>query len=382
VQRSAFSDQKTTSTGQAAVRVLIAGGGTGGHIIPALAIADELKARHAAEILFVGTARGLESRLVPQAGYRLELIRVGQLNRVSLATRLRTLIDLPLGMIQCIRLLRTFRPDVVIGVGGYASGPAMGTAILLRIPTLAFEPNAVPGLANRLVGGRVKAAAVNFEPAARFFRNAHITGIPVRAEFFHLASRPAGVPPHLLVFGGSQGARVLNAAMPQIAAALLERVPGLTILHQAGARHAESTLAAYQTSGAPGDRWQVEAFLDDMPRRFAVADLVLARSGASTVAELAAAGKPAVLVPFALAADDHQRSNAEVMARADAARVLLEQDLTPEQLQGTLVDLLEDPAKLRAMAENARSLAHPDAAQRIAEMAMALARRDFRKEAF
>jgi UDP-N-acetylglucosamine--N-acetylmuramyl-(pentapeptide) pyrophosphoryl-undecaprenol N-acetylglucosamine transferase len=320
--------------------------------------------------------------LVPQAGYRLELIRVGQLNRVSLATRLRTLIDLPLGMIQCIRLLRTFRPDVVIGVGGYASGPAMGTAILLRIPTLAFEPNAVPGLANRLVGGRVKAAAVNFEPAAQFFRNAHITGIPVRAEFFHLASHPVGAPPHLLVFGGSQGARVLNAAMPKIATALLEQVPGLTILHQAGARHAESTLAAYQTSGAPGDRWQVEAFLDDMPRRFAVADLVLARSGASTVAELAAAGKPAVLVPFALAADDHQRSNAEVMARADAARVLLEQDLTPEQLQGTLVDLLEDPAKLRAMAENARSLAHPDAAQRIAEMAMALARRDFRKEAF
>jgi UDP-N-acetylglucosamine--N-acetylmuramyl-(pentapeptide) pyrophosphoryl-undecaprenol N-acetylglucosamine transferase len=367
---------------QSTTRVLIAGGGTGGHIIPALAIADELKARHGAEILFVGTARGLESRLVPQAGYRLELIRVGQLNRVSLATRLRTLIDLPLGLFQCIRLLRTFRPDVVIGVGGYASGPAMGTAILLSIPTLAFEPNAVPGLANRLVGSRVKAAAVNFEPAARYFRNARITGIPVRAEFFHLASRPAGAPPHLLVFGGSQGARVLNAAMPKIAAALLEQDPGLTILHQAGARHADSTLAAYQASGAPADRWQVAAFLDDMPRRFEAADLVLARSGASTVAELAAAGKPAVLVPFAQAADDHQRSNAEVMARADAARVLLEADLTPAQLQGTLIDLLTDPARLLAMAENARSLAHPDAAEQIANMAMALARRDFRKEAF
>ena len=367
---------------QSTTRILIAGGGTGGHIIPALAIADELKARHGADILFVGTARGLESRLVPQAGYRLELIRVGQLNRVSLATRLKTLVDLPAGLWQCVRLLRQFRPAVVIGVGGYASGPAMGAAILLGIPTLAFEPNAVPGLANRLVGRRIKAAAVNFEPAARYFRNAHVTGIPVRAEFFHLAPRPVGAPPHLLVFGGSQGARVLNQVMPKIAAALLEAVPGLTILHQAGARHAETAKAAYQDSGAPVDRWQVEAFLDDMPRRFEAADLVLARSGASTVAELAAGGKPAVLIPFAQAADDHQRRNAEVMAQAGAARVLLEGDLTPEQLQETISDLLTQPEKLREMAESARSLAHPDAAERIAGMAIALAGRDFRKEAF
>ena len=361
-------------------RILIAGGGTGGHIIPALAIADELKARHGAETLFVGTARGLESRLVPQAGYPLELIRVGQLNHVSLGTRLRTLVDLPLGVWQCLRLLHQFRPAVVIGVGGYASGPVMGAAILLRIPTLAFEPNAVPGLANRMVGAWVSAAAVNFAPAVQYFHRARLTGIPVRAEFFHLAPRPSGAPPHLLVFGGSQGARVLNGILPKIAAALLDRVPGLTILHQAGARHAEATLAAYQASGAPPDRWQVAAFLDDMPRRFAAADLVLCRSGASTVAELAAAGKPAVLVPFPQAADDHQRRNAEVMVQAAAARVLLEPDLTPEQLQGTLADLLGDPERLRAMAENARTLAHPDAAEKIASMAMALARGDFRAD--
>ncbi len=363
-------------------RILIAGGGTGGHIIPALAIADELKARNGAEILFVGTARGLESRLVPQAGYPLELIRVGQLNRVSLATRLRTLVDLPMGFLQCVRLLRRFRPDVVIGVGGYASGPVMGAAILTRIPTLAFEPNAMPGLANRLIGGRVKAAAVNFEPALSYFRNAHITGIPVRAEFFHLAPRPVGAAPHLLVFGGSQGARTLNAIMPRIAKSLLDRVPGLTILHQAGARHAETTLAAYRESGAPPDRWQVEAFLDDMPRQFEAADLVLARSGASTVAELAAAGKPAVLIPLPTAADDHQRKNADVMAQAGAARILPESDLTPDQLEGTLADLLAAPGDLRRMAQNARTLAHPDAAERIAGMAMALARGDFRKQAF
>ena len=358
-----------------APRILIAGGGTGGHIIPALAIADELKARHGAEILFVGTARGLESRLVPAAGYGLELIRAGQLNNVSLATRARTLVDLPLGLVQCIGLLRRFRPQAVVGVGGYASGPMMGAAILTGVPTLAFEPNAVPGMANRLVGRRVRAAAVNFEAAARYFRNAQVTGIPVRGEFFALAQRPAGAAPHLLVFGGSQGARVLNTTMPQIAAALLQSVPGLTILHQAGARHAETTLAAYQASGADPGRWQVAAFLDDMPRRFGAADLVLARSGASTVAELAAAGKPAVLIPFPQAADDHQRKNAEVLAQAGAATMLLEAELTPEKLRQTLADLLSQPDRLAAMADNARKLAHPDAAQRIAGMAMAIAGR-------
>ena len=355
------------------LRVLIAGGGTGGHIIPALAIADELKARYAAELLMVGTARGLESRLVPQAGYRLELIRVGQLNNVSLATRARTALDLPLGLMQCVRLLRSFRPHTVIGVGGYASGPVMVAAILLRIPTLVFEPNAVPGLANRLVGRYVTAAAVNFQPAAAYFRNARVTGIPVRSEFFRLASRPAGSGPHLLVFGGSQGARVLNNTMPKIAARLLAAVPGLTILHQAGARHADTTRAAYQATGAPPERWQVEPFLDDMPRRFEAADLVLSRSGASTVAELCAAGKPAVLIPFPQAADDHQRRNAEVMAQAGAACLLLEAALTPEVLEATLSELLTGPAHLTVMSEKARSLAHPDAAEQIARITVELA---------
>lgn len=361
--------------GTESLRVLIAGGGTGGHIIPALAIADELKARYGAELLFVGTARGLESRLVPQAGYPLELIRVGQLNKVSFATRARTALGLPGGLMQCIRLLRTFRPQVVIGVGGYASGPVMGAAILLRIPALAFEPNAVPGLANRLVGRWVNAAAVNFQPAAAYFREARVTGIPVRSEFFRLAPRPSGSPPHLLVFGGSQGARVLNTTMPQVAADLLAAVPGLTILHQAGARHADATRAAYQATGVAPERWQVQAFLDDMPRRFEAADLVLSRSGASTVAELCAAGKPAVLIPFPLAADDHQRRNAEVMARAGAARLLTEAELTPSVLQSALAELLAQPAQLAAMSAKARSLAHPDAAEQIARMTLELAAR-------
>lgn len=355
------------------MKALIAGGGTGGHIMPALAIADALQKQYQAELLFVGTARGLESRLVPQAGHLLELIKVGQLKNVSLITRLRTSLDLPMSVLHCRTLLKDFRPDVVIGVGGYASGPAMIAAILARIPTLAVEPNAFPGLANRLVGKRVSAAAVNFEPALKYFRNAQVTGIPVRAEFFHLQPRPADAPPHLLIFGGSQGARVLNRTMPQIAARLLEAVPGLTILHQAGARHAEETQAAYAASGADPTRWQVQAFLDDMARRFEAADLVLTRSGASTVAEEMAAGKPALLVPFPGAADDHQRKNAEVMAGAGAATLLIEAEMTPDRLLASLIAMIGDRSTLRAMGERARTLAHPDAANRIAGMARQLA---------
>jgi UDP-N-acetylglucosamine--N-acetylmuramyl-(pentapeptide) pyrophosphoryl-undecaprenol N-acetylglucosamine transferase len=365
-----------TSAPPEPIRVLIAGGGTGGHIIPALAIADALRAGPGgAEILFLGTPRGLESRLVPQAGYPLELIEVGQLKNVSLSTRLKTLTDLPRSLLRARALLKTFRPDVVVGVGGYASGPAMAAAVLAGIPTLAFEPNAAPGLANRLVGKRVSAAAVNFAPAARYFRHAEVTGIPVRAEFFSLAPRPASAPPLLLVFGGSQGARALNETLPKIASALLDAVPGLTILHQAGARQAEATLAAYQATGADPERWQVHAFLDDMPHRFEAASLVLARSGASTVAELCAAGKPALLVPFPLAADDHQRRNAEVMVEGGAAILLPQAELTPERLLETLLKLLDDSSGLAEMGERARLLAHPDASQRIAAMIRRLASR-------
>ena len=356
------------------MRVLIAGGGTGGHVIPALAIARELRDAHGAEVRFVGTGRGLETRLVPEAGFPLELIRVGQLKNVSLATRVRTLVDLPLGVLRCVGLVRSFRPDVVIGVGGYASGPAMMAAILLRVPTLAFEPNAVPGLANRLVGRWVSAAAVNFEETLRYFRGARVTGIPVRREFFAVGELPPHEEPsrtvRLLVFGGSQGARIFNEVMPRIAKGLMEEVPGLRILHQAGAKFAETTAAAYGTGGADATRWEVAAFLDDMPRRFAEADLILCRSGASTVAELAAAGKAAVLVPLPTAADNHQLKNAEVFAAAGAAvlRVQSSDALMESFLSSDLAGLLLDPARRREMSRKVRGLAHPDAVRVIGEM--------------
>ncbi len=355
------------------LRILIAGGGTGGHIIPALAVARALVAQHSAEVLFVGTARGLETRLVPEAGFPLRLIEAGPLKNVSLFTRLRTLARLPGSIAACQRLIREFQPGVVFGIGGYASGPGVAAALRLKLPTLVFEPNAMPGLANRLVGKRVQAAAINFPDAARWFRHAEVTGIPVRPEFFALQP-PTATTPHLLVFGGSQGARIFNVHMPAVLPALLAAVPGLTVLHQCGLRHVESTLAAYAASGADPARWQVRPFLDDMPACFAQAHLVLSRSGASTVAELAAAGKPALLVPFAAAADQHQRRNAEAMAAAGAAVMLQEKDLdVPVKLLATLSGLLTAPDRLAAMAAAARAQAHPGAAERIADRLATLA---------
>jgi UDP-N-acetylglucosamine--N-acetylmuramyl-(pentapeptide) pyrophosphoryl-undecaprenol N-acetylglucosamine transferase len=355
------------------MRVLIAGGGTGGHVIPALAVARELVARHGAEVLFVGTQRGMETRLVPEAGFRLKLIEVGPLKNVSLLTRLRTLTELPRSIFACRRIVREFKPHAVFGVGGYASGPGMAAALLGGIPAMAFEPNAMPGFANRLVGKRVQAAVVNFPAAAKWFRNAEVTGIPVRPEFFSLPA-PSG-PPHLLVFGGSQGARLFNNTLPQIVSRLLGAVPGLTVLHQSGARHLEATQAAYAARGADPARWEVRAFLDDMPARFAQAHLVMARSGASTVAELAAAGKPALLVPFAAAADEHQKRNAEEMVKAGAAVMLSETDLAPaENLLDALAGLLDSPERLATMSAAARTQAKPGAAERIAQRLVQLAR--------
>ena len=355
------------------LRILIAGGGTGGHVIPALAIARELRDAHHAEVKFVGTARGLETRLVPEAGFPLELIHVGQLKNVSLLTRARTLTDLPRGILRCISLLRTYKPHIVVGVGGYASGPAMMAALLLHIPTLAFEPNAAPGLANRLVGRYVSAAAVNFESTRSYFRNAQVTGIPVRSDFFRLEPKQPGPSKRLLVFGGSQGARILNEIMPQLLFPLLRDTPGLTVLHQSGPRAEAATRQAYLDTGADESRWQVSAYLDDMPARFAEADLILCRSGASTMAELAAAGKPSLLIPFAQATDDHQRKNAEVFVQAHAAKMILESELNAQFLIDTLKAMFEAPATLAHMATNARTLAHPNAVQTIAQMVLSIA---------
>lgn len=352
------------------MRVLIAGGGTGGHVIPALAIARELKSRYQAEVLFVGTARGLENRLVPQAGFGLMRVKVGALKNVSLMTRMKTLFDLPRAVVDARKIITVFGPDVVVGVGGYASGPAMAAAILMHIPTLAFEPNYVPGFANKIVGHRVSAAAVHFEQTQRYFRNAQVVGVPVRAEFFKVPAAGENRPPTLLVFGGSQGAQAINRAMTAAAPEVLRRIPSLRIIHQTGEREYNDVQAAYAQASIKAE---VSAFIDDMPAAFAQADLLLCRSGASTVAEIAAAGKPAIFVPFPRAADDHQRRNAEAIAQGGAAVLVPQAELTPEKLAQLLVELLGDPARLRQMSERARALSHHDAAGRVARMVAELA---------
>jgi UDP-N-acetylglucosamine--N-acetylmuramyl-(pentapeptide) pyrophosphoryl-undecaprenol N-acetylglucosamine transferase len=354
------------------MRAILAGGGTGGHVIPAIAIAQELRSRHAAEVLFIGTARGLENRLVPAAGFPLQLVKVGALNRVSLATRIKTIFDLPRAVLAARRMLIDFEPDVVIGVGGYASGPAMLAAIRRRIPTVAFEPNFVPGFANRVVAHFVSAAAVHFEETGRFFRNPVVTGVPVRPAFFQIPKKPyIQASPTLLVFGGSQGARAINLAVIRALPELTKRAPGLRIIHQTGERDYNEVRAAYEQAGIEAE---VSKFIDDMPRYFARADLLLCRSGASTVAEITAAAKPAIFVPFPLAADDHQRRNAEALERVQAAVVLEETRLDEVWLVDTICALLEDPARLIKMGESAGTMAHPDAAKDIAELAAKLAK--------
>jgi len=358
------------------MRAILAGGGTGGHVIPALAIANQLKKTYDAEVLFIGTARGIENRLVPAAGFPLQLVRVGALKNVSLMTRLKTAFDLPRAVWDAGRMLNQFAPDVVIGVGGYASGPAMLAAVVKHIPTLAFEPNVVPGFANRVVAKFVSAAAVHFEETAKYFRHAEVTGVPVRQAFFEIAPKRGGTPT-VLVFGGSQGAHAINEAMIRCLPVLLREAPGIHILHQTGERDYNDALAAYQSlqskGESSGNKFEVFKFIEDMPAAFARADLVVCRSGASTVAEIAAAGKPAVFVPFPRAADDHQRINAEALARHGAAVVVEESKLEGVWLAETIAALLQDPRRLQQMSHAARELAHPNAAHDIATMAARVA---------
>jgi UDP-N-acetylglucosamine--N-acetylmuramyl-(pentapeptide) pyrophosphoryl-undecaprenol N-acetylglucosamine transferase len=350
------------------MRAILAGGGTGGHVIPALAIAQQLQKQYGAEILFIGTSRGIENRLVPNAGFPLRLVDVGALKNVGFVTRLRTLFDLPRAVWAAGRILSKFRPDVVIGVGGYASGPAMLAAVLRRIPTLIFEPNVVPGFANRIVAPFVSAAAVHFEETGKYFRRCTVTGVPVREPFFKRSGEPE--TPTLLIFGGSQGARAINSAAMQATPELVHRIAGLSVIHQTGEADYNDAKAAYANLGGSVE---VYRFIDDMPAYFARANLLVCRSGASTVAEVTAAGKPAIFVPFPRAADDHQKRNAEALVRAGAAMMLEQSELTRETLIHAVSSLFSDPAHLKGMGEAAAKLSHPQAAREITDMAARLA---------
>ncbi|MEW6321254.1 MAG: undecaprenyldiphospho-muramoylpentapeptide beta-N-acetylglucosaminyltransferase [Acidobacteriota bacterium] len=363
------------------MRVVIAGGGTGGHLYPGIALAREIRRRDPeAVVVFAGTARGLEARVVPREGFPLELLRVAGLKGQSRLALLRGLALLPLAAIDAWRVLSAHRPDVVVGVGGFASGPVLALAALRGRPTLLLEQNALPGLTNRLLARLVDAAAVTFEESLRFFpRTGFVAGNPVRPEFFDSPRREANDESssprraaRVLIVGGSQGAHAINVAMVAAAERLAAAGVRCEVVHQTGERDLGLVRDAYRRAGIEA---RVEAFLFEIDREMTRADLVVARAGATTLAELAASRTPAVLVPLPTATDDHQRRNAEVLASRGAAVVLDERTLDGAVLAGEILRLVGDDDARRRMGEAIGAMARPDAAARIADRVWALAGR-------
>jgi UDP-N-acetylglucosamine--N-acetylmuramyl-(pentapeptide) pyrophosphoryl-undecaprenol N-acetylglucosamine transferase len=348
------------------VTFLMAGGGTGGHVIPLLAVARELR-QHGQDVFFIGTDRGLESRLVPAEGFPLDRIAIGGLKRVGVRQTLATGWQLPSSTWQSRQLMRARGTAAVFSLGGYVAGPPVMAALLSRIPVVVMEPNAVPGFTNRRIARFVRRALVNFPETAAFFPpgRTEVTGLPVREEFFALAPRPRSAGLTVLITGGSQGSRTLNEATQ--ASWPLFRQGGFPVrlVHQTGRAACEEISAQFARTELAGE---VMSFIADMPAAFAQADLIVCRSGAGAVAELAAAGKPSVLVPFPFAADDHQRRNAEAFERVGAARLVQDKEMTGEKLFAVVRELAGEPEKLREMGEAARKFARPGAARRAAEI--------------
>ncbi|HEX8171087.1 MAG TPA: undecaprenyldiphospho-muramoylpentapeptide beta-N-acetylglucosaminyltransferase [Thermoanaerobaculia bacterium] len=349
--------------------LMIAGGGTGGHIYPAVAIAREYLSRDASRrAVFVGTEKGLEKQIVPKAGFPLEFIRVGGLKGKGGLDLLRNVARLPLGFFDAWRVIGRHRPSVVLGVGGYSSGPVLLAAWLRRVPTIIHEANAFPGLANRAVARFVTAAAVAFaEAAPRMHRkDAAVTGNPIREEFF-IAQRAAGATrQRLLIFGGSQGSRVINDAMTGALLFLARLKDSLDIVHQTGPNELDKVRAAYRDSAFANAR--VVPYLDPMAAELAAADIVVCRAGAMTLGELAAVGRGAVLIPFAAATNNHQELNARVVEKAGGAVVITEEELTPERLAGAISEVAGDPQRAARMGAAAKSLAQPHATKTIVDL--------------
>ena len=357
--------------------LMIAGGGTGGHIYPAIAIAREYLARDSSrKVVFVGTEKGLEKQIVPKAGFPLEFIDVGGLKGKGGADLLRNVLRLPRGFLQASRVVKKHTPSVVLGVGGYSSGPVLVAARLRGIPTIIHESNAFPGVANRAIARFATKVAVAFEEArARMRRpDAVVTGNPIRAEFFEVGDRrsrlsgQAGLPVlhRLLVFGGSQGSHILNETMTGALLFLARHKDALDIVHQTGPREHETVRAAYRTSAFANAR--VVSYLDPIVDEIADADLVVSRAGAMTIGELAAAGRGAILVPFAAATNNHQEINARVVEKAGGAIVITENELTPERLASAISGVIADPEKASRMGAAAKTLARPDATKNIVDL--------------
>jgi UDP-N-acetylglucosamine--N-acetylmuramyl-(pentapeptide) pyrophosphoryl-undecaprenol N-acetylglucosamine transferase len=360
--------------------VVIAGGGTGGHLYPGLAVARALLVRRPdARVSFAGTARGLEARVIPLEGFDLDLIRSVGIKGKSLVARLRGGAILPVSLVDALRVVARRRPTVVVGVGGYSSGPIVLMAALRGVPTMVLEQNAIPGVTNRWLAPFVRAAAVTYDGTLTYFRGrGFVAGNPVRPEFLQStgAAGTSDVPrtPRVLILGGSQGAHAINMAMVATAPELVRRCPDLTIVHQTGTRDLDEVRAAYRAAGLQA---RAESFIDGVAGEMRQAAVVVSRAGATTLAELAALGVPAVLVPFPAAADDHQRKNALVLADAGAALLIDERTLATEAGRAALVDAIvsiaADPSVRDAMSTRMRAFARPDAADVIVDRLLELA---------
>jgi UDP-N-acetylglucosamine--N-acetylmuramyl-(pentapeptide) pyrophosphoryl-undecaprenol N-acetylglucosamine transferase len=359
------------------MKVLIAAGGTGGHIYPGIAVAKEIMRRDIeSSVKFVGTARGLETKLVPDNGFELLTIESAGLKNVGFAGKIKGLAILPKSFFAARRLIRDFQPDVVVGAGGYVSGPVLLMASLMRVPTLVMDSNALPGFTNRRLARFVTRAALTFEEALPFFgKKGIVTGNPVRREFFEIPPKARDAQKFsLLIFGGSQGARAINNALVEALTHLQDYKNRLQITHQTGEADFEKIKQGYLDAG--WNEAEVSAYIKNMPEHFEKNDLIICRAGATSCAELAAAGKASIMIPLPTAADDHQRKNAEALERAGAARMILQKDLTGAGLAKQIIELIESPAELTEMEASARKLARQDAAEVTVNIIEELARRN------
>ena len=347
------------------MKVVIAGGGTGGHVFPAISVAEEiLKRSRSNEVLFVGTKKGLENELLSKRGYKIEHISAEGIKGRGLMKGVRAIFSAIRGVSDSLSLIRVFRPDVVLGVGGYASGPMVLAASLYGVPTAICEQNAFPGLTNRILGKFSKKVFATFEESNRFFprKKMVVTGNPVRAEL--LKSKGDGLENDMLtilVFGGSQGAHRLNAVVPEALGRLGRK--NISVVHQTGPSDLDNVKIAYQRLGIKA---HVLPFIDDMAGVYAEADFVIGRAGAGTVSEITALGKPSLLIPYPYAANNHQMLNAKVLERHGAAVVIEDKDATPESMLGALTEALRKD-KLNTMASSARELGKPGAASTIVD---------------
>jgi len=388
----AVEARETRGHGTDAKTLLIAGGGTGGHVFPALAIAREWLRRggpngweesteakdsgsgypKVRRVVLVGTERGIEAKLVPQTGLPIEFIHAAGLKGIGGMKFLRNAAMLPAGLWDSEKILHRYQCDVALGVGGYASGPIMLLSVAHRIPTVVFEPNVEPGFANRVLGGMATRVAVaHQETAARFGSKSVLTGVPIRAEFFQIPPKEHRAPYTILITGGSRGALPINRAVIESLERLTVRKNQLFIVHQTGERDYNAVRVAYERCEFQAE---VLPFIENMAERFAQADLIVCRSGAITVAEVAAAGRAAIFIPFGAATDAHQTSNARAMQDAGAARLLPQTELTPERLTNEIFSLLDDPQKIAEMEQRARMLAKPRAVDDIVDLVEKVAR--------